>query len=307
MPQSSELHAEDWVLLIDKPSGLTSFQVIEKIRRVLHIKKVGHSGTLDKFASGLLVICTGAATRLADYFQSGDKRYTGVIQLGKVTDSGDRDGAVTSEALFEGITRQQVSNALAEFIGSIEQTPPLYSAVKVNGKRASDKMRRGEEFDLKARTVQVYSIDLTDFDETLGRATVDVHCSKGTYIRSIAYDLGQKLGCGAHLAELRRTASGGFCVEQAASEDAFGTLTEPECPYKLKPAAALNWLDIMGLDPSGTAKALNGTAFLREEVDYTEKKGVLPYLILDDKKNLIAIADIDIDTWKITYQNVFNV
>ncbi len=166
------------VILLDKPVGKTSFETISSLKRLCKIKKIGHSGTLDKFASGLLVICTGKATRLTRYFLESDKRYIGRIQLGIATDTCDITGEVIAEKTFEGLTEESIKEAVREFEGEIVQIPPKYSALKIDGKRASDRVRNGEEVVLKGRNVRIDKIDTLAVDLAQGTIDISVDCSK---------------------------------------------------------------------------------------------------------------------------------
>lgn len=200
------------VLVVDKPIGITSHDVVQIVRNGTHIKRAGHTGTLDPRASGVLVILLGPAVRLSEYVSAEDKRYHAVIQLGKKTDTFDEEGSITGTAPVD-ITAEQFEEALKGFIGEIEQVPPPYSAVKVNGRKAYEFAREGEEVELEPRIIHVHNLELLEWDPP--QALVDVHCSSGTYVRSLANDLGEKLGCGAMLAGLRRTKSGKFTLNDA--------------------------------------------------------------------------------------------
>ncbi|NMC47358.1 MAG: tRNA pseudouridine(55) synthase TruB [Chloroflexi bacterium] len=203
------------VLVVDKPIGITSHDVVQIIRNGTRIKRAGHTGTLDPRASGVLVILLGPAVRLSEYVSAEDKRYHAVIQLGKKTDTFDEEGTVTGGTSPEDITAQQFDEALQGFVGEIEQVPPPYSAVKVNGRKAYEMARKGEEVELEPRIIHVHDLELLEWDPP--QALVDVHCSSGTYVRSLANDLGEVLGCGAMLAGLRRTKSGKFTLKDAIS------------------------------------------------------------------------------------------
>ena len=217
---SDPLPAEPpFVLPVDKPGGVSSFGVIRRLRPMLGTKKIGHAGTLDPMATGLLICLVGrGATRLQDQFMGLPKTYTGTIRLGVTTDSYDAEGEVTEEHDASQVTDEQLEEARQRFLGEIEQFPPMDSAINVGGERLYKKARRGEEIERAARPVSVYRFDLTDrrADES-GSVEVDffVECSKGTYVRSLAHDLGEALGVGAHLAALRRTAIGPFTVGEA--------------------------------------------------------------------------------------------
>jgi len=200
------------VLVVDKPIGLTSHDVVQIVRKGTNIRRAGHTGTLDPRASGVLVILIGPAVRLSEYVSASDKRYQAVVRLGVSTDTYDADGRVESTAPVN-ITEQQFETALSKFVGEIEQVPPPYSAVKIKGRKAYEMAREGEEVDLAPRKIQVYNLELLEW--AMPEAVIDVYCSSGTYVRSLAHDLGEMLGCGAHLVGLRRTKSGRFTLRDA--------------------------------------------------------------------------------------------
>ena len=206
-------NAVSGVLVIDKPVGMTSHQVVQEVRRGIGMRRVGHAGTLDPRASGVLVVLVGPAVRLSEYVSAGDKRYQAIIRLGNATDTYDAEGRFLGEEQEVNVTEEAFEEALKSFIGAIEQTPPPYSAVKVKGRKAYELARKGEEVKLKPRIINVYHLELLEWAPP--EAVVDVHCSSGTYIRSLAHDLGQKLGCGAYLVGLRRTKSGHFTLRDA--------------------------------------------------------------------------------------------
>lgn len=202
-------------LLIDKPAGISSAQVVARVRRVLNLDRVGHAGTLDPFATGLLVCLTGRATRIADLVQAGAKTYSGTIRLGVVTDSDDCTGAVIQKSEIRPDI-SAVHKAAESFLGLIQQLPPRISAIKIDGERAYKRARAGEEFEIKAREVEVteFSVSSTESSDLIAYR---IQCSKGTYIRSLARDLGNALGCGACVETLRREASGRLHVSNATS------------------------------------------------------------------------------------------
>lgn len=201
-------------VLVDKPEGPTSHDVVRIARRAFGTRRVGHTGTLDPFASGLMILCVGWATRIAEYLTGLDKVYRAVIHLGVVTDTADRTGTVIGRNdRWRGLTREEIERATLTQLGEIDQVPPVYSAKKVGGVRAYDRARRGEEVKLEPVRVRVDRIEILEVD--LPQVVVEVACSSGTYIRSLARDIGEVLGVGAHLAELRRTRVGIFDVADA--------------------------------------------------------------------------------------------
>ena len=202
------------VLVVDKPIGLTSHDVVQIIRRGTGIRRAGHTGTLDPRASGVLVVLIGPAVRLSEFVSASDKRYQATIHLGSSTDTYDADGTVTSPAVsIDSITEEHFTEILQKFIGTIEQVPPPYSAVKIKGRKAYEMAREGEEVDLEPRMIEVYGLDVLEWAPP--EVVIDVYCSSGTYVRSLAHDLGRELGCGAHLVGLRRTKSGRFTLRDA--------------------------------------------------------------------------------------------
>jgi len=200
------------VLVVDKPTGMTSHDVVQVIRRGTNIRRAGHTGTLDPRASGVLVVLIGPAVRLSEYVSASDKRYQAVITLGKTTDTYDEDGKVMSSSEVN-VTEERFDEELQKFVGEIEQVPPPYSAVKVKGRKAYDMARKGEEVELAPRIINVYSLELLEWAPP--EVVIDVYCSSGTYVRSLAHDLGERLGCGATLTGLRRTKSGRFTLRDA--------------------------------------------------------------------------------------------
>lgn len=203
----------DGVLVIDKPKGPTSFDVVRQVRGLLRVKKVGHTGTLDPMATGVLPLCLGEATKVAGFITEGDKAYDAVVRLGAETDTQDAEGKVVAEAPVPALTSALLEEVLGRFRGSFEQVPPMYSAVKVGGKRLYELARAGEEVERASRHVTVYELVLRDF--SANQLRLSVRCSKGFFVRTLAYDIGRALGCGAHLEGLRRTHSGPFTLAQA--------------------------------------------------------------------------------------------
>lgn len=203
------------LLLVDKPLGWTSFDVVNKIRYAIRPAKlkVGHAGTLDPLATGLLIVCTGKLTKKIDQYQAEEKEYTGTFTLGATTPSYDLETEIDARFDLSGIQEEVIREAASTFVGDIEQLPPAHSAIKQQGERVYEKARRGETVTLTPRPVHISEFEIVSVH--LPEVSFRVRCSKGTYIRSLAHDLGQKLGCGGHLSELRRTGSGAFRVENA--------------------------------------------------------------------------------------------
>ena len=284
--------------------------MISELKRITGIKKIGHSGTLDKFATGLMVICTGNATRLTRFFIEDDKKYRGRIKLGIETDTCDITGNIISEKPCLDIDWETVSNTFSQFSGEMVQVPPKFSALKINGKRASDRIRSGEDVDLTGRKIKIYDISITGIDKKENYIDFDVFCSKGTYIRSIARDFGEKIGTGACLTELRRVSSGEFNISQAATIEELRQVKENENfidkPFLLKPADVLKDFGRIKVNDSGKKKVINGAPFKRDDCLSLEKGNRDFCMITDNDENLIAIAEIDIDNWNIDYYCVLN-
>ena len=228
--QAKEL---DGILLVDKPRDHTSHDVIARLRGILKMKRVGHAGTLDPMATGLLIVLVGKATRVSQYLISLDKEYEGTIELGKVTDTQDADGEVMETRPVPPLTQAQVQAAMAGFLGDQYQTPPMYSAIKIDGVPLYKSARKGEEVEREPRFIRVMSWEMTRF--ALPQLDFRLRCTKGTYVRTLAHDLGQKLGCGAHLAALRRTATDKFHVSQAVTIEQLQAMSPTEIEKRLIP------------------------------------------------------------------------
>ncbi|HEY4669784.1 MAG TPA: tRNA pseudouridine(55) synthase TruB [Tepidiformaceae bacterium] len=214
----------DGILLIDKPSGWTSHDVVARSRRLTGQRRIGHTGTLDPMATGLLVLCLGRATRLVEYMTGHDKRYIGHIRLGEATDTDDADGRVIARSPVPPLTSVALEAIAREFTGPLLQRPPAYSAVKIEGQRAYAAARAGKDLDLPPRPVTVHRLLLEQLEPELLAITVE--CGAGTYVRSLARDIGDRLGCGAHLASLRRTHVGGFDVGVALTLDSLEQIAQ---------------------------------------------------------------------------------
>ncbi|MBM6828135.1 tRNA pseudouridine(55) synthase TruB [Anaerotignum lactatifermentans] len=214
----------DGIFNIYKEKGYTSHDVVAVVRKTLHMKKVGHTGTLDPDAEGVLPVCVGKATKLSDIIMDGRKSYRAVVRLGITTTTEDASGEVLEEKTVD-FDEDQIRRTVAEFTGEIRQIPPMYSAIKINGKKLYELAREGKEVERKARTVTIYGITIRNFLPP-DAFEIDVDCSKGTYIRTICSDIGKALGCGAHMASLLRTKTGAFCLENAIRLEELKTLAE---------------------------------------------------------------------------------
>lgn len=231
---------EGEIIYIDKPYGMSSFGALARVRtlisRRLGIKrvKIGHAGTLDPLATGVLILCTGKKTKEIETLQYHTKEYTATLQLGATTPSYDREHTVDFTYPTAHITRELILATLPRFVGEIQQVPPEYSAVKVDGKRAYKLKRKGEEVELKAKTLRIDEIELTDFNQQLKQMSIRVVCGKGTYIRALARDLGEALGSGAFLTALRRTRVGKVCVDSCLTLDEFPAWLEAQPIERLR-------------------------------------------------------------------------
>jgi tRNA pseudouridine55 synthase len=223
----------DGAILIDKPAGPTSHDVVDAIRRRFQIKKVGHCGTLDPNATGLLIIVLGRGTKLSERLMGDDKVYEGAIKFGETTNSYDADGEILETKTIPPLSLEQLNDEAAKFIGDQMQMPPMVSAIKMNGVPLYKLARKGIEVVREPRLIHIYNFRFTNYAAPLGEFRIA--CTKGTYIRSIAHDLGQKLCCGAHLATLRRSESGKFSVADALTLDAVLKLTTTELEKRVMP------------------------------------------------------------------------
>ncbi len=205
------------IILVDKPKGITSHDVVDIVRRRLKIKKVGHAGTLDPLAQGLLIILVGKCTKLFSKFSGLDKEYSGVLKLGEVTATGDSQGEVTQRKEWTQINEDRIREAFSLFIGEIEQVPPMVSALRVGGKRLYKLARRGIVVERTPRRIKIHSLEILKID--LPFVEFRLHCSKGTYVRKLAEDIGEKLGCGAHMVKILRLSIGSFKLGKAIALD----------------------------------------------------------------------------------------
>ncbi|MBX3619164.1 MAG: tRNA pseudouridine(55) synthase TruB [Rhizobacter sp.] len=254
--QRTPKRAVHGVMLLDKPLGLSSNDALQKAKRLFRAEKAGHTGTLDPLATGLLPLCFGAATKFSQVSLDADKTYRATLQLGVNTTTGDAEGEVVTRREV-AVTRDQIEAACRQFTGEIAQVPPMHSALKHEGKALYEYARAGVDVAREARLVTINSIVIVDWQHDA--LTLDVRCSKGTYIRTLAEDLGEALGCGAHLSALRRTASGALTVEGALTLEQLAAMTEAQRDAALQDADALlaDW-PLVRLDDEGAGRFLSG-------------------------------------------------
>ena len=271
-------------LVIDKPGGMTSRDVVNRVQKWFPRKtKIGHTGTLDPLATGVLVICIGAATRLADYVQRMSKSYMSRFRLGATSTTDDADGIVTSNPVVSAPTRERIERELASFIGTIEQIPPAFSALKVEGQRAHELARRGNEVKLEARLVRIDAIRMQAYEWPY--LDLEVECGKGTYIRSIASDLGVKLGCGGMVQTLRRTRIGPFTADQG-----IGVETDPG-DLKIFPLiAALPEMPRVQIGEEAEKRLRQGQGISAPEASYLRDNPSEELAILNETGDLIGIG-----------------
>lgn len=230
------------ILVLDKPLGVSSNGALQRVKNLFCAKKAGHTGSLDPLASGVLPLCFGEATKFSQYLLDADKRYSTVIRLGQTTATGDAEGEVLEHRPVPELTETKLEDVLSQFRGKIEQIPSMYSAIKVNGQPLYKLARQGIEIERKSRTVEILELTLREF--TAESLTLDIHCTKGTYVRTLAEDIGKVLGCGAHVTDLRRTASGPFELAESVTIERLEEMLEADGQSRLddcllSPAAAV--------------------------------------------------------------------
>ena len=288
------------IVLIDKPEGMTSFSVVSAVRKILGIKKAGHAGTLDPFATGLLVVALGRATRVLRYMENHDKTYRTTMELGIITDTGDKEGKIVGGTLPDEKERARllendaslIREAVMSMKGEITQVPSIYSAIKISGRPAYDYARSGQEVEIPSRQVTIHSIEIHEIYEKDGKLRVDmtVSCSKGTYIRSLCEDIGKKLGCGAYCLALRRLKAGAFSVENALSleelrEKAEGAKEEGEVDFLLPEMCALSDLLKISVSEKEARDLRNG-----KKLDFSVFKDRMENIGAAMEQRVLAVA-----------------
>lgn len=287
----------DGILIIDKPAGITSHDVVSRVRRILKTKRVGHTGTLDPFATGVMVILVGQATRLARFLDKDEKEYEAVVRFGFETDTGDRTGIPRSEVHSPKSLRvEEVRNVLDGFRGEIMQMPPMYSAKKVEGKKLYEHARKGEVIERQAVAVNIHELDLSEPPALAGGKTIEtvtlrVTCSAGTYIRTLAEDMGRKLGTGAHLSELRRTRAGKFTISQSLTLDGLGKLDEPASAL-IEMSGAISHLPEFTVPDDRLDRTRNGLSTRVFDSAFNDGE---PVQMIDTAGNLVAVGFFDAD------------
>jgi tRNA pseudouridine55 synthase len=280
----------DGLLIIDKPSGLTSHDVVQRVRRATTIRQVGHAGTLDPMATGVLVVCLGRATRVSEYLLGHDKAYRATIRLGLETNTYDADGEIVATRAVN-VERAEVEQALAHFVGEIQQVPPMVSAIKRDGHKLYELARRGIEIERAARSVVIHGLELRDYQAP--DVALEVSCSAGTYIRSLAHDLGAALGTGGHLIELTRTAAGPFTIDQAiplADFEAAARAGQWHTHLRTIDEALSDWPLVVLAEPD-RIRAVNGAPIFTLKLAGTrcrahDERGQLIALLIFDQKQL---------------------
>lgn len=261
--------AIDGVLLLDKPLGLSSNQALQQVKRLYQAAKAGHTGSLDPLASGLLPICLGEATKFSHFLLDADKSYRALVKLGSTTTTGDVEGEVLSRSEVD-VTQEQLRSTLKTFIGQIEQVPPMYSALKYQGKALYEYARDGVDIPRAARWITIFDIQLNGFEQAAHVFEIDVTCSKGTYIRTLAEDIGHALGCGAHLAGLRRLSSAHFRLEDALTMEALEKMSTDERDNILLSAdAPIIDLPAVKLDADSAYYLLQGQSVWKSGINIT--------------------------------------
>ena len=296
----------DGVLIIDKPAGITSHDVVARVRRILKERRVGHTGTLDPFATGVLVVLTGRATRLAQFLSGQDKEYEALIRLGVATDTGDVTGRILNQTTGElpCFSKTELEKALTSLRGPIEQVPPMHSAKKQQGKKMYELARRGETVERKPFPVTIHAFDLIgeteDSPPQNGDRTTDirvrVRCSAGTYIRTLAEDLGRQLGVGAHVVELRRTQAGRFCLEDSVTLEKLAEISEQQmlAEIMISPMQSIDFFPAVSLNPIELTHTQHGKPMKLSSEQAETFQEAAWIRMCDNTDTLIAVGQVDL-------------
>ena len=288
----------DGILNINKATGMTSHDVVARIRKILRQKRVGHAGTLDPAASGVLPICIGQGTRVAEYLSESGKAYHAEIVFGAVTDTYDSEGSILRTASTAGLSLPRIEAALVSFLGSQMQMPPRYSAIKLQGQPAYKRVRAGEEITLAPRPIKVTRLEILSWASP--HLSLAIECSKGTYIRSLAYDLGEQVGCGAYLGALMRTRSGPFLLAESITLEQLAEAVDTSTiqQYLFPPDRVLQDYPALILDEATAERVLHGNSFHYD----LEEGAAIPELarVYDQDGHFVAIAvwDADMGMWQ---------
>ncbi len=303
-------------VVIDKPAGLSSHDCVNRLRKVFGIKKIGHSGTLDPSVTGVLPIAIGNATRLISYLQ-GSKAYIGIIQLGKTTNTDDSQGEIIESRIWPLISENDINSLLENFRGELLQKPPIFSSVHIKGERAYKKARKGEKFDLLPKKVTINKLNLISWSQSKGELLIDVDCSSGTYIRSLARDIGEKIGCGAYLKKLRRTKAYNFNENHSVLlPERAEFYPEKNKPKVLNPNIFFKHLssfkliseeEIISWRSGRTISFQNNIKRLNIEKNNEKEESIInkSILVLDEKNKILGIANLD-ESFEIKPKVVFN-
>ena len=282
------------ILIVNKPKGMTSHDVVAFVRRTFAMRQVGHTGTLDPDAEGVLPVLVGRATKLSDLLTADEKSYTARVQLGVITDTYDMSGTVR-ETRPVNVSEQELSDVLKEFLGKQKQIPPMYSAIKMNGKKLYQLARQGVEIERPPREITVCRLQVRDFDTKNNSFSLEIDCSKGTYIRSLCHDIGQRLGCGACMAELVRTRSGSFTIEQSFSPEEIAQKAQEGCAEEILISIedALCRYPKLSVSETNAAKIRNGLRLRAEQLGLTAQVG--DFFRLYDKNGLFCLISVITD------------
>ena len=290
------------VLILDKPAGMTSNESLQAVKRLFNAKKAGHTGSLDKPATGVLPICLGEATKFTSYLLNADKRYTALCKLGETTSTGDAEGDVIATHEVPDLKRREIERVLERFTGEIMQVPPMHSALKHNGERLYKLAYQGIEVERKARPVTIFSLTCPEFDSPLFR--IEVHCTKGTYIRTLVEDIGNSLGCGAHIRELVRTAVGEFTTDQMITLDRLAECAatgQDELDKQLYPVDSIIYdMPSVTLQENVSCYLEKGQAVL---VPHAPTEGMLR--IYNEKQDFLGVGEV-LDDGRIAPRRLVN-